>query len=281
MASKSLAERLTAHQYPSWYFSQPWVLKVVYAWFALIYQRVGLSFKGIHTILRKLPAGATVLDAGFGEGQFLYGNARRNPHLHFVGLDFNSNTLELGRFLIQHKGLKNVKLSQADLSKPWPVSSNSLDAIWCIGVLHCIPKDSEVLKNASNCLKPNAPLLIYSPLQSRLVLGPYKYVIRKYPGYDRLYRSHDYSMEELVEKAKQAGLQLQAARFTHGLPGIISYELFTLLVTLITHGHFPLKVLSALFFLPCLPLVLILRWIDQLFPPQKQGNGLLIEFLKA
>lgn len=116
MASKSLAERLTAHQYPSWYFSQPWVLKLVYAWFALIYQRVRLSYKGIQAILSKLPAGATVLDAGFGEGQFLYGNAQRNPHLQFLGLDFNSNTLELGRFLIQHKGLKNVKLSQADLS---------------------------------------------------------------------------------------------------------------------------------------------------------------------
>ncbi len=275
--SKPLSQRINTHQYPSVYFKYPFLIHIIYFFFRLVYQRVSITYFYLNLCLKKMPKSAHIVDAGFGEGQFLFRYAKRFPHLFFEGLDYNQNTLQFGIAYQKYFHLKNVSLQQIDLTK-WKKTNNTLDkdGIFCVGVLHCIADDEAVLQNFYAQLKIGGWLLIYTPLRSRSILGFYRRTMQRFKTYDSTFRTQDYEIENLQHKLLKNGFSITQQRFTHGTMGILSYEIYTALITWITQGHFWAKIGSLLALWVLFPIILILKYLDIFFNNKVYGNAILI-----
>lgn len=273
----SIHQRINAHQYPAIYFRFPFLMHIIYFLFRLVYQRIGITYKYLTPYLKSLPEGSLIVDAGFGEGQFLFRYARRFKNLHFEGLDYNENALKFGNTYQKYFNIQNVNLQQMDLTN-WKKASNTLnkDGIFCIGVLHCIADDESVLKNFHAQLNVKGWLIIYSPLRSRFIFWGYKRMMQRFKTYDSTFRAHQYEADDLRKKLTNNGFLIREERFTHGTLGILSYEIYTTFVTLIGQGTFFEKLYSCILLYLLFPIILIFKYLDIWFHRKQAGNGILI-----
>lgn len=124
----------------------------------------------IEKILKKIPAGLTILDAGAGESQF----KKFCGHLKYIAQDFG-----------QYDGSGEVGLQTGewDVSKldivsdivAIPLPDHSVDAIMCTEVLEHIPNPVAALQEFSRLLKPGGYLLITAPFASLTHFAPYHF----------------------------------------------------------------------------------------------------------
>ncbi|MBI4994033.1 methyltransferase domain-containing protein [Candidatus Peregrinibacteria bacterium] len=104
--------------------------------------------------LKKARQKIKLLDAGCGGGR-LYDFLKNEPII-YTGIDNNKNFLNLARR--QHK---KVKFKCADLTR-LPFPKDSFDAVWCIAVLHHLPKNLQLkaLKEICRVLTPKGKFMI-------------------------------------------------------------------------------------------------------------------------
>jgi ubiquinone/menaquinone biosynthesis C-methylase UbiE len=273
----SIHKRINTHQYPLIYFKFPYLIHITYFWLRLVYQRIGITYSYLLPCLQSLPNGSLIADAGFGEGQFLFRYARQFKHLRFEGLDYNENTLKFANAYKKYFNFQNITLQQMDLTN-WKKDGNTLlkDGIFCIGVLHCIADDENVLKNFYTQLKSGGWLVIYTPLRSRSILGFYKRIVQRFKTYDSTFRTHEYTPQILQEKLAKNGFLIREERFTHGTLGILSYEIYTAFVTLVAQGNIFEKIYSVILLYLFFPIILIFKYLDKWFHRKKEGNAVLI-----
>ncbi len=103
-----------------------------------------------------LPAGAVGFDLGCGTGRWAKLAADKVGVLHCI--DASETVLKIAR-----KNLKDKKNCQYHLGsmEDVPLSNNSMDFGFSIGVLHHVPKPFDTLKSCVEKLKPEAPFLMY------------------------------------------------------------------------------------------------------------------------
>ncbi len=103
-----------------------------------------------------LPKGAVGADFGCGSGRWARFVAPRVGTLHVV--DASHEALAVARAnLAEHH---NVIPHEASLDRH-PLSADSLDFAYCLGVLHHIPDTESALASCVRALKPGAPFLVY------------------------------------------------------------------------------------------------------------------------
>lgn len=121
--------------------------------------------------LKRVPAGARILDAGAGEQQF----KRFCGHLDYVAQDF-------GRYdgAGNDAGLQMGSWSQEDLDiisdiTTIPEPDASFDAVLCVEVLEHLPEPVLAIKELSRLLRTGGQLILTAPFCSLTHFAPYHF----------------------------------------------------------------------------------------------------------
>jgi len=124
----------------------------------------------IEKTLKKIPAGAKILDAGAGECQF----KKFCGHLNYVSQDFAQYD-GTGNEGLQTGTWDNTKLDIVSDITAIPVPDASFDAVMCTEVLEHVPDPVAALKELNRVLKPGGYLLITAPFASLTHFAPYHF----------------------------------------------------------------------------------------------------------
>jgi len=149
----------------------------------------------LENILKKIPQGHRILDAGAGELQY----KKFCSHLNYVSQDFAQYNGIGNNIGIQMQTWDNSKLDIiSDITKI-PEADNSFDAIMCIEVFEHIPTPIEAIKEFARLLKKGGTLIITAPFCSLTHFAPYHF----YSGFNKyFYEKHltdfGFEVQELV-----------------------------------------------------------------------------------
>lgn len=271
---QNIGSHLRHHSYPGILLWRPQLIRWLYAWNLLVLQRNQVSRRVLARLLRKLSPGGLVVDAGCGEGQYIFPFFKKYSQLKFFGFDKNENHVAFcRRFASVTGGAVAPQFFRQNLEDM--ALENEADLLLCIGTLQYIGDDRRALENFCNALKINGKLLVYVPVNGRSVLPFYPYFFEKTDHYEKSQqRRRVYAPEEVFEKIRTAGFAIRERHFTYGTLGIVGHEIYSLL--LMGMGNLGRWAwLLAPLFLVLMPLVLLLKRADQFFP-KKTGNGLLV-----
>ena len=100
-------------------------------------------------------AGDVVLELGCGAHMTMAAAADRAGDLTLVGLDLDVEALDEGNQLLAAIPARHM-LAVADLSRPLPLASGSVDGLLCHNVLEEIPDPPALLEEASRVMRPGA-----------------------------------------------------------------------------------------------------------------------------
>ncbi|MFM2269622.1 MAG: hypothetical protein RL757_3063 [Bacteroidota bacterium] len=275
---KKLQQYVQSHQFPTFLMRFPNLILAAHGWHFLLNLRNWHVARSLLAAFKTLHTGARVVDAGCGDGLHLFPSAWRHPPVSFVGLDKNAGNLAFCQRFIEKNGLKNIELLETNLENWTNENKKNMDLIYCVGTLQYIPDDEKVLKNFANALKSGGKLLIYTPINERYVLKIYKKLFQNLDNYEKQQqRTRIYTESEITEKLEKNGFRITKKIFSHGVFGILSYEIYNIFLLLTSNSRFRLLqffyLLGLAFFLP---LIFLLKIID-FCQPLKNGNGLLIE----
>jgi trans-aconitate methyltransferase len=269
-----LQNHLHEHTYPAFLMRRPRLIGFIHAWNLLVLQRNQITCRTLMKLLPTLPADSLIVDAGCGDGQHIFPYHRKFPRLRFWGIDKNDGHIAFCE--------KYCETMPPD-SKPKFISQNledlqlenEADVLLSIGILQYIEQDRIVLENFYKTLKTNGNLILYTPVNGRMILPIYRRFFKKLNHYEKSQeRRRIYSPSEILEKIKTAGFEIREQHFTYGTPGIIGHEIYSLLLMGIGNAGNGAWVFAPLLLI-LLPLILLLNQVDRLIP-KKNGNGLLL-----
>jgi SAM-dependent methyltransferase len=270
----ALKKILQDHHYPRLVLHYPGIIDCAHRWNDWALQRNRLANSQLDQLLKNLPAGSTVLDAGFGDGQHLFRAAKRFPSLRFIGIDKHEKHVEFGKLYARQYHLENVSFKADDLAVFELIKMAEVAV--CIGVLQYIQNDEAALKNLYRSMKPGGILLLYVPVNGKTVLPFFESLSRRLPHYEKSQqRKRVFQPSDIEAKLVRVGFQLSSKRFTYGPIGILGHEIYSLL--LMALGNSPVWI--AWFFagptVLYLPLLVLLNALDAALP-KRSGNGLML-----
>lgn len=275
MAANKNGTPIFTHTYPVWLLRYPQAIRLVYAFNYLTQLRKWYIMPAIARQLRGLPAGFSVLDAGIGEGQFLFPYAAQYPHAQFQGVDKIAANVSLCRQLAHASGLGNVSIEEAYIEAM--DFQQQFQLALCIGVLQYIEDDVLALQKLQQALAPGGRLLLYSPVNNRILTPFYRKLFNTQANYESAQgRKRIYTERELRSKLGKAGLHITEATHTYGFWGRLSHELFNSCVLLAANGPLIVKLMSAILLMLLYPAILCCMALDFLLPVRGEGNGILL-----
>jgi|SRR6266851_1714275 len=137
----------------------------------------------LEQILKKIPAGARILDAGAGERRF----ERLCAHLDYVAQDFGQYDGKGDQVGLQTGSWDQSNLDIISDITSIPEPNESFNAIVCIEVLEHVPSPILAIKEFSRLLRSGGHLIITAPFCSLTHLAPYHF----YSGFNKyFYRTH-------------------------------------------------------------------------------------------
>jgi len=133
----------------------------------------------LEKVLKQIPAGSRILDAGAGEQQF----KKFCSHLDYVAQDFGKYD---GKG--DNSGLQKGRWDQTNLDiisdiTSIPETASSFNAIMCTEVFEHLPNPVSAIKEFHRLLKPDGRLIITSPFCSLTHFAPYHF----YSGFNRYF----------------------------------------------------------------------------------------------
>lgn len=169
-----------------------------------------------------LKDGDRVLDAGCGDGYYLYLLSNLRLKLKLTGVDFDQNALQSAKKSLK---CKRIYLIQADLMKKLPFSSNSFDKIVMSEVAEHLTDDLEGLKRLYKALKPGGVICITVPNANYPILwDPVNWILERLFNYHiksgfwaGIWNQHIrlYKKEEIEKLVKKAGFNiLESSSYT-------------------------------------------------------------------
>lgn len=219
-----------------------------------------------------------MLDAGFGDGQHLFGAARKFPKLNFWGVDKMPEHI---RFAVTYfaKYTKTPAPRLLHTTIEAMNFHNQFDLVLCSATLQYIKDDLGALQCLLNALKPSGTLLLYVPVTNRSLLPWFKHLQRHLSHYDqKQQKKHFYSLDALREKCQRAGFHILAAHKANGWAGILANEWYNTWLMLAGNAGWWSWLLMPIA-LPLVLPVLPLQWLDDLLPKEK-ANGVLLVLQK-
>jgi ubiquinone/menaquinone biosynthesis C-methylase UbiE len=169
--------------------------------------------KWIIESLKKIPAGARILDAGAGEQQF----RKYCQHLNYVSQDIAQYTpVQNGSGLQMEKwDFTGIDIVSDIINIPEP--GQSFDAILCTEVIEHIPDPAKVFPEFARLLKPGGVLIITAPFSSLTHFAPYYYStgFSSY-FYEKHLADNDFEIGELIKNGNYFQyLAQEASRIPH------------------------------------------------------------------
>lgn len=162
----------------------------------------------IDLALDAAPGITTVLDLGAGNGVLTTRIVDRG--IRVIASDISYDMLaEIGKSTTEVEGVV-----QADGEK-LPFTGNSIDAVFCRGVLHHVPSPETMLAEVRRILKPGGVLAFSEPCSDGILLRGLRYLYRRYSrklGEDhQAFKSHELS--GFLEKADLQQVHLEKFGF--------------------------------------------------------------------
>ena len=141
--------------------------------------------KWLEEILRKIPKGLTILDAGASELRY----KKFCSHLNYVSQDFGEYNGNGDGFGMQTGEWDQTRIDILCDIINIPVMDNSYDAIMCIEVFEHLPDPVKAINEFSRILKPNGYLIITAPFISLTHFAPFHFAT----GFNKYFYRHHLS----------------------------------------------------------------------------------------
>jgi len=135
--------------------------------------------KWLEEVLRNLPSGSRILDAGAGETQY----KRFCTHLTYVSQDFSQYDGKGDETGLQEMSWDVSKIDIVSDIRAIPEPNQSFDAIMCIEVFEHLSAPIEALKEFNRLLRPAGYLILTAPFASLTHFAPFHF----YSGFNRYF----------------------------------------------------------------------------------------------
>jgi SAM-dependent methyltransferase len=109
------------------------------------------------TIEKLLPRNLTLADIGCGTGSLTFELARFAGKV--IGVDLSGEMLRRARAFAKERDLENVEFRQGDVLK-LPLESHSVDAAFCVMVLHFLPDPARAIAGLCRVVRPGGAIIL-------------------------------------------------------------------------------------------------------------------------
>jgi len=133
----------------------------------------------LEKVLKQIPAGSRILDAGAGEQQF----KKFCSHLDYVAQDFGKYDGKGDNTELQKGRWDQIKLDIISDITSIQEPDSSFDTVICTEVFEHLPNPISAIKEFCQLLKPNGRLIITAPFCSLTHYAPYHF----YSGFNRYF----------------------------------------------------------------------------------------------
>ncbi|MCX6273282.1 MAG: class I SAM-dependent methyltransferase [Bacteroidetes bacterium] len=211
----------------------------------------------------------TVLDAGFGFGQYSYFLTGLGKNIRVKGLDLKEEQVEDCNRFFKSIQRNNITFFSGDLTQY--VEYQAYDLILCVDVMEHILEDSLVFKNFSSSVKPGGRLYISTPSDQ----GGSDVHDHGDESFIGEHVRDGYNLEDISEKLKTAGFSSVVARYSYGKYGKISWKLSMKYPILMVNVSKLFLILLPFYYLLTFPFCLILNAMD-VSRINPTGTGLIV-----
>jgi SAM-dependent methyltransferase len=253
---------------------RPLMRKILYFLIDLLLLRAWHVNKALRKIAPKLPADASVLDAGSGLGQYSWRMVRMRKGWKIKGVDINSREVNDCIEFFAVAGMSDrVLFKTGDLTRL--TDTACYDLILSVDVMEHIEDDLLVFKNFYRSLKENGTLLISTPSDK----GGSDVHGHDDESFIDEHVRNGYSISDITEKLVAAGFSRVEAKYTYGKPGNISWRLAMKYPVKMLNASYFFFILLPFYYLVFFPVSLILNMFDVRMT-HKSGSGLLVKAIK-
>jgi len=201
-------------------------------------------------------------DAGAGFCQYSYHVLKLYPEAKVFATDLKKDYLQHFASSCRNLFGNRFHYQEADLQTFCP--KLSYDLAIAIDIMEHIEDDRAVLHNFYNCLKPGGKLIISTPSDLDEAAKFTSEHVR--PGYNK---------QELETKLFDAGFAVIESRFSYGRYGSLAWKLLMKFPLSLLGKSKALGMLLPFYYLPVLPIGMILNHLDQK-TVNHTGTGLLV-----
>lgn len=262
------------HQYPSWLLNHPQWIHLFYTFNYLLQLRKWYIVKRLNKLLASKTTPYRLLDAGCGEGQFLFPFAASRKTAFFKGIDREKTNISFCNRYAQHYGLTHILFEETETEQ---LKEKELyDIILCISVLPYSKNDEVFLSCLYNAMKPGGDLLLYVPVNNHTILPFYKKIMQRYENYESVQQNQRvYHEVGLIKLLQDCNFLVTERTKTYGFFGKLSNELLNIHLILFNAYSFLFKIIIFFSLLLFYPLILLCMLLDYTLPV-RSGNGLMI-----
>ena len=246
----------------------PGWIPVLFGVLNLLFLRTWYIHRAIRNI--KLTPEANLLDAGTGFGQYAWHIVRTYPGVAVTATDIKKDYLERAERFFDAFGLQDrIKLRVDDLTDT--KIHDTFDCILAVDVLEHIKEDDAVIRHFSKQLCQGGYLIISTPSDQ----GGSDVHNSDQKSFVSEHVRDGYNLSELCKKLRNVGMEISEAEYSYGIWGSMAWRLLIKIPIQILGKSFLFIPLVVLYYLPVLPLGLLLNLAD-LYHINKSGTGLII-----
>jgi SAM-dependent methyltransferase len=250
----------------------PFLQRAFYSLLDLLFLRAWYVQREIRRLFPVFPDDRPidVLDAGTGFGQYAYFIAANFPNTRIHAVDVKQDYLDNARRFFEKTPFANrVHLAQDDLTRLQ--AEGSFDFILSVDVMEHIEDDRGVFRNFERVLRPGGYVLINTPSN----LGGSDVQESGQTSFIEEHVRDGYSREELEGKLRDAGLEPVRSLYTYGPYGSLAWRMLIKYPMLMVGKMRPALLLLPFYYVPVLPLGLLLNALD-VRRQNDSGTGLLV-----
>ena len=272
---KQKNQQFFTHQYPSWLLNYPQRIHVIYILNYLLQLRKWYIIRRLSKLLANKKQPFNLLDAGCGEGQFLFPFANSRPTSYFKGIDREKSNIAFCNRYVQHRKSTHIFFEEMEMEQL--NEKEVYDIVLCFSVLPYSKNDRASLVCLRNAMKSGAQLLLYVPVNNNTILPFYKALTKRYDNYETIQQNQRvYTEAGLIQLLEACNFTVVETTKTYGLFGKLSNELLNTHLILYNAHSFPVKLILFLSLLIFYPLILIFMLIDFLLPVRSPNGCMLL-----
>jgi len=251
---------------------RPFLQKAFYRLLDLFFLRAWFVHREVRRLLGGYPSDRPIeiLDAGTGFGQYAYFIAREYANARVLAVDVKQDYLDNARTFFDRTRLKgHVRFDREDLTDL--KADGPFDFILSVDVMEHIEDDVAVFRNFARVLRPGGHVLINTPSD----LGGSDVGEDGEESFIGEHVRDGYNLDELKEKLRNAGLTPVRSLYAYGRFGSLAWRLLIKYPILLLDRSLVLVVLLPLYYLPILPIGMLLHALD-LRENNPTGTGVLV-----
>jgi SAM-dependent methyltransferase len=216
----------------------------------------------------------SILDAGFGFGQYSWFMSGRSSGITVKGIDVKEEQVaDCGQFF-QKAGRNNASFSFGDLTTF--VEKENFDLILCVDVMEHILEDVTVFRNFHASLKNDGMLLVSTPSDQG---GSDVHDHDEESSFIDEHVRDGYSIADIEDKLRQAGFSRIESNYAYGTWGRISWRLSMKYPIILLNISKLFLILLPFYYIIAFPFALILNYAD-VKAKNSSGTGLIVKAFK-